>query len=137
MKILSESLRSFCPFVVKIGQHKKKWSVASVAEPQSHIWLRASLKLWRNLCSFRWLNFNRNLHNNLTPAGSWIANNNFSFKLQKSFNIDLKRFIFLACLREISNLYDSLTQKVKNGCLNFSVLVQNLFILLCSDALIL
>ena len=135
--ILSKSLRSFCLFIAKNVQRKKKWSVLSVSEPQSHIGLRASLKLWRNLCSFRWLNFNRNLDNNLTPARSWIANNDFCFKLKKSFNIDLKGLIFSAFLREISNLYHSLTQKGKKDCFTFSVVVLNLFILLCSDALVL
>ena len=134
---LSKALRSFCLFIAKNGQCKKKWSVFSVSEPQSHIGLRASLKLWRCLCSFRWLNINRNLDNNLTPAGSWIASNDFCFKLKKSFNIDLKRLIFSAFLREISNLHNSWKYKGKNDCLKFSVLVPNLFILLCSDALVL
>ena len=43
--ILSKSLRSFCLFIAKNGQRKKKWSVVSVSEPQAHIELRASLKL--------------------------------------------------------------------------------------------
>ena len=43
--ILSESLRSFCLFIAKNEQRKKKWSVVSVSEPESHIGLRASLKL--------------------------------------------------------------------------------------------
>ena len=136
--ILSKSLRSFCLFIAKNGQRKwKKWSFVSVSEPQSHIGLRTSLKLWQNLCSFRWLNFNRNLDNNLTLAGSWIANHDFCFKLKKFFNTDLKCLIFLAFLREISNLHYSLTKKGKNDCLKFSVLVLNLFILLCSDAVLL
>ena len=102
--ILSKSLKSFCLFIATNGQCKKKWSVVSVSEPQSYIGLRASIKLWRNLCSFRWLDFNRNLDNNLTPAGSWIADNDVCFELKKSFNIDLKRLIFSAFLRKISNV---------------------------------
>ena len=57
--ILNKLFRNFCLFSAKSGQHKKKWSVVSVSEPQSHIGLGTSLKLWRNLCSFKWLNFNR------------------------------------------------------------------------------
>ena len=76
--ILNKSLRSFYLFIAKNGQCKKKWSVVSVSDSELHIGLRAPLKLLRNLCSFRWLNLNCNLDNNLTPAGSWIANNDFS-----------------------------------------------------------
>ena len=128
---------SFCQFIAKNGQCKKKWSGVSVLEPQSHRGIRASLKLWRNLCLFRWLNFNSNLDSNLAPAESWIANNDFLFKLRKPFNIDLKRLIFLAFLREMSKLHNSLTHKEKNDYLKFSVLVPDVFILLCSDALVL
>ena len=70
--ILNKLFRSFYLFSAKNGQRKKKWSVFSVSEPQSHIGLAASLKLWQNLCSFKWLNFNRNLDNKLNAY--WIMN---------------------------------------------------------------
>ena len=77
-------------------QCKKKWSVASVSEPQSQIELGASLKLWRNLCLFKWLNFNRSLHNNLTPTGSWIAKRDLCFKLKNCLNMDVWYFHLLS-----------------------------------------
>ena len=43
--ILNKLFRSFCLFSAKNGQRKKKWSVVSVYEPQSHIGLGTSLKL--------------------------------------------------------------------------------------------
>ena len=94
--------RLFCLFIAKNGQRKKKCSLVSVLELQSQIWLRASLKLWRNLCSFKWLIFNSNLDNNLTPVGQEIANNYFCFKLKNSFNINLKCLTLLRPRLEIS-----------------------------------
>ena len=70
--ILSKSLKSFYLFIAKNGSHKKKWSVFSVSEPQSHKGLRVSLKLWLNLCSFRGLNFNRKPWQQLNIC--WIMN---------------------------------------------------------------
>ena len=75
---LNKLLRSFCLFTVlwKTGKATKSGQLFHF-RIQSHIGLRASLKLWRKLCLFKWLNRNSNLnHNNLTPARSWIANNN-------------------------------------------------------------
>ena len=95
----------------KHGQHKKKWSVVSLSQPQSHVGLGTSLKLWRNLCSFKWLSFNCSLDNNLMPTGSWIAKRDFCFKLKISLNLDLIYLILLASLSELSSLYHSLTQK--------------------------
>ena len=135
--MLNKLFRSFCLFSAKNGQRKKKWSVVSVSEPQSHIGLGTSLKLWRNLCSFKWLNFNRILDNNLTPTGSWIAKRDLCCKLKNSLNIDLRCLILLASLSELSNLYHSLTQKCKNDYLKCSVLALNLLILFWSDALVL
>ena len=88
-EFFKQVIKEFLSIYFKNGQRKKNWSVVSVSDPQLQIGLRASLKLWPNLCSFRWLNFNRNLDNNLTPAGSRIANNDFCFKLKESFKIDL------------------------------------------------
>ena len=108
--ILNKLFRSFCLFSANNGKREKKWSVVSVFEPQSHIGLGASLKLWRNLCLFQWLNFNRSLNNNLPPAGSWIAKRDLCFKLKNSLNIvDLRCLILLASLSELSSLYHLLT----------------------------
>ena len=117
ISILNKLFRSFCLSSAKNGQHKKKWSVILVPEPQSHVGLGASSKLWRSLCSFKWLNFNRSLDNNLTRTGSWIAKRDFCFKLKDSLNVDLICLILLASLSELSSLYHSLTQKGKNDCL--------------------
>ena len=111
--ILNKLFRSFCLFSAKSGQCKKKWSVVSVSQPQSHIGLGASLKLWRNLYSFKWLNFNRSLDNKLTPTGSWIVKRDFCFKLKNSLNIVIICLILLASLSELSSLYHSWTQKGK------------------------
>ena len=130
--ILRKSLRSFCRFIAKNGRKRpKKWSVVSVSVPQSHIGLTASLKLWRNLCSFIWLNFNLNTDNNLTPAGSWIANCDFCFRLKKSLNIELTRLISSAFLREVSNLHHSLTEKGKKWLFGiFSSCSESLYIVM-------
>ena len=135
--ILNKLFRSFCLFSVKSGQCKKKWSVVSVSQPQSHIGLGASLKLWRNLCSFKWLNFNRSLDNKLTPTGSWIVKRDFCFKLKNSLNIVLICLILLASLSELSSLYHSWTQKGRNDCFKCSVLALNLLILFWCDAVVL
>ena len=135
--ILNKLFKSFCLFSAKSREHKKKWSVVSVSEPQSHIGLGTSLKLWRNLCSFKWLNFNRILDNNLTPTGSWIAKRDLCCKLKNFLNIDFRCLIFLASLNELASLYHSLTQKCKNDYLECSVLALNLMILFWSDALVL
>ena len=63
-------------------------------------------------------------------------NNDFCFKLKKSFKIDLKHLIFLAFFKGISNLYYLSTQKRKYDYLKFSFLVPNL-LTLHSDALVL
>ena len=89
--ILNKLFRSFCLFSAKNGQPKKKWSVVSVSEPQSHKGLGASLKLWRSLCSFRSLNFNLSLDNNLAPTGSWIAKRDLCFKLKNYLNTIVNR----------------------------------------------
>ena len=89
--ILNKLFRSFCLFSAENGQRKKKWSVVSVSEPQSHIGLGASLKLWRNLCLFKWLNFNLSLDNTLESTGSWIAKRDLCFKLKNSLNTIVKR----------------------------------------------
>ena len=80
-------------------------------------------KLWQNLCSFKWLNFNRSLDDNLMPTGWWIAKRDFCFKLENSLNIDLICLILLASLIELSSLHHSLlTEKGKNNCLKCSIL---------------
>ena len=137
--ILNKLFRSFFLISVKNGQRKKKWSVLSVFEQQPHIGLGVSLKLWRNLCLCKWLNFNRSLDNNLTANGSWRAKRDLCFKLKNSLNIDLRCLILLASLSELSSLYHSLTQKEKNDCLKCLIPVQNwleyyvLFFLLISQ----
>ena len=136
-EILNKLFRSFRPFSAKNGQCKKKWSVVSVSEQKSQIGPGTSLKLWRNLYSFKWLNFNHSLENNLTPAGSWVTKRELCFKLKNSLNIDLRCLILLASLSELSSLYHLLTQKGKNDCLKCSVLVLNFLILFWSDALVL
>ena len=135
--ILNKLFRSFCLFSAKNGQRRKKWSVVLVSEPQSHIGLEAYLKLWRNACSFKWLNFNRSLVNNSTPTGSWIAKRDLCFTLKNSLNIDLKCLILLASIGELPSLYHSLTQTGKNDCLKCSILALNPLILFWSDALVL
>ena len=51
--ILSKSLRSFCLFIAKNGQRKKKWSIISVLEPQWHILLLSSFSYgWKNYTFF-------------------------------------------------------------------------------------
>ena len=80
-------------------------------------------KLWQNLCSFKWLNFNRSLDDNLMPTGWWIAKRDFCFELENSLNIDLICLILLASLIELSSLHHSLlTEKGKNNCLKCSIL---------------
>ena len=106
-------LISFCLSFAKNWQHKKKWLVVSVSAPQSHMGLTQSLKLWRNLCSLRWLNCSRSLVSNLTPTGSCIENNHLWFKEKKFFSIDLNCLIDSASHMVLSNLFHSLTQKVK------------------------
>ena len=93
---ISNKLFGFCLFSAKDGQHKKKWSVFSVSKRQSHLGLGASLKLWRNLYSLKWLHFNRSLDNNLKPTESWVALRDLCFKLTSSLNIDWRGLIFLS-----------------------------------------
>ena len=135
--ILNKLFKSFCLFSAKSREHKKKWSVVSVSEPQSHIGLGASFKLRRNLCSFRRLNFNRSLDNKLTPTESSLAKRVLCFKLKKSLIIDLRCLILSASLSELCSLYHSLIQKGKNECLKCSVLAPNLLILFWSGPLVL
>ena len=52
---------------------KIKCNVVYVAESQSYIRLVPSLKLWRTLCSFRWLNFILNPERRFTPYTCCIA----------------------------------------------------------------
>ena len=132
--ILNKPFQNFCLFSTKNGQHKKKWPVFSVSEPQSCLGLGASLKLWLNLCSFKWLNFNCSL-DNLITTGSWIEKRDLCFKSKNSLNIDLRSFILSAFLMYSPSLYHSLTWKGKNDCLKCLVLALKLLILFWSDAL--
>ena len=120
--ILKKPSKSFWLFSGKSGQCKKKWSVVSVSEPQSRIGLGASLKLWRNLCSFKWLNFIRSLSNNLPPTGSWITKRDFSFKLFSG-----------TCLVASH----SLAQVEEKNCLKCSFIALNLLKLFWFHALVL
>ena len=90
--------------------------------------------LWQNLCSFKRLNFKPNLNNNLTPAGLWIAYNDFCFNIMKSFNVDLNHWLLSAFHRVISNLYHSLTQKGKKWLLEIFSSCFKSFDIVSSDA---
>ena len=73
---------------------QEKWPAGSVSEPLMHS-AQSIFKVMTKFMFIQMTNFNCNLGNNLTPAGSSIY-----FKLKKSFNIDFKSLIFSAFLRE-------------------------------------
>ena len=91
----------------------KKCLVVSASAPQSHMGLLKSLELWWSFCSLRWMNCSGSLVSNLPPNGSYIRNNNISFKEKKIFSIDLNCLIDSASCMVLSNLFHSLTQKGK------------------------
>ena len=69
--------------------------------------------LWWRFCSLRWMNCSRSLVSNLPPNGSYIENNDLSFKEKKIFSIDLNCLIDSVSCMVLSNLFHSLTQKGK------------------------
>ena len=108
----------------KIGNAGKSDSLF-LFQRQSHMGLTQSLKLWRNLCSLRWLNCSWSLVSILTPTGSCIENNDLWFKEKMFFSIDLNCLTDSASRMVLSNLFHSLTQKGKKECLKLSVLQEN------------
>ena len=112
--IVFNSSRRVVLNVEKCWQRRKKCLVSSVSRLQVHKGLTVSWKLWRNLCSRRWLRPKRILDNNFTPKGSWIPYKLFGHGL----------IFFNKCLRKIekevtlrisgSTLFHSLIEYGKN-----------------------
>ena len=106
----------------------------SISEPQSHIALTVSLKLCRNLCSFKWLNPKRSLVSNFIPIGSCIEKTERLFTLMKLSSSDLNLPKDSAFLIMLSNLFHSLIQYGKNECLKLSVRDENVLrVSFCDD----
>ena len=90
-------------------QHKRKCLVVSISAPQSYIGFTAFLKRWRNLCSFKWLNFSLSFVSIFTSIGSYIENN-LDFNVEECINIDLNCLLNLtACMEfpksDVSNSF--------------------------------
>ena len=114
--ISNKLFRSFFFFLQKMNNIRTSdlfLSFSFRATITHSIELGASLELRRNLCSFKWLNFNSNLDNNLTPTGLWIAKGDLCFKLKNSLNIDLRCLIFSTFSHDLSSLCHPLTHKGK------------------------
>ena len=80
-------------------QHKRKCLVVSISAPQSHIGFTAFLKRWRNLCSFKWLNFSLSFVSIFTSIGSYVENN-LDFNVEDCINIDLNCLLNLTARME-------------------------------------
>ena len=122
-------IKKFLSCTYEKEQCKKKCSVVSVSVPRSHIGNTESLKLWRNLCSFKWLDFNLSLIKSLTPVGSWIENNDLSCKEMNFIKIDLEHLMFTDISIKLSCLFHSLIQNGKKEYFKRLILVQIPFIL--------
>ena len=85
--------------------------MGSIAEPQSHIALTVTPKLYENLCSFNWLKPKRSLVRNFIPTCSYAEKIErlFDFmKLSSSVLNFANNSVFLILL---SNFFDTVWEK--------------------------
>ena len=79
-----------------------------------HIGLSVSLKLSRNLCSFRWLKFNLKQVSKFKPVILWTAKMEFSLGLTKLRILNLNVFLESMFLGSSLRFPDSLAQQGQN-----------------------
>ena len=128
MKDLSDKGRhgDFVFYWQGIGNAGNKCLLVLISAPKLQIVLTQYLNLWRNVCSFKWLNFSHCLAFNITPIRPCIENNDLYFNM-KNYTFELlERFKFTS---EVSRVVPLPNTKRKERVLEAFCSVRKFFCL--------